>query len=102
MKPRISVLKLTAVAASLAILSGCASTGALEEVRLAAEAAKAEAAEATALADQALGTASEAEETADEALSTASEANRDAEEAKRISEQNREEMNRMFRRTMQK
>jgi hypothetical protein len=56
MNPRITVLKLTAVAVSLAILSGCASTKALEEVRLTAEAAKAEAAEARALANQAQGT----------------------------------------------
>ena len=97
-----TVLKLTAVAASLALLGGCASTKALEEVRLKAEAAQAEAAEARALANQAQSTANEAQGSANEALRTANEANRDAAEAKRISEQNREEMNRMFRRTMQK
>jgi hypothetical protein len=102
MNPRITVLKLTAVAVSLAILSGCASTKALEEVRLTAEAAKAEAAEARALANQAQGTGNQAQGTANEALRTANEAKQDAAEAKRISEQNREEMNRMFRRTMQK
>lgn len=97
-----TVLKLTAVAASLAVLSGCASTKALEEVRLKAEAAQAEAAEAKALANQAQSTANEAQGVANEAVRTANEANQDAAEAKRISEQNREEMNRMFRRTMQK
>jgi len=102
MNAKSTVLKLTAVAASLAILSGCASTKALEEVRLKAEAAQAEAAEARALANQAQGTANQAQGTANEALRTANEANRDAAEAKRVSEQNREEMNRMFRRTMQK
>ena len=102
MNPSITVLKFTAVAATLAVLSGCASTKALEEVRLKADAAQAEAAEARALANQAQSTANEAQGTANEALGTANEANRDAAEAKRISEQNREEMNRMFRRTMQK
>jgi hypothetical protein len=102
MNPKITVLKLTAVAASLAILSGCASTKALEEVRLSAEAARAEAAEARTLANQAQGTANQAQGTANEALRNANEANRNAADAKRISEQNREEMNRMFRRTMQK
>ncbi|MFO8153228.1 Lpp/OprI family alanine-zipper lipoprotein [Thioalkalivibrio sp.] len=102
MNAKSNVLKLAAVAASLAVLSGCASTKALDEVRLAAEAAKAEAAEATALASQAQGTANEAQATANEALRTANEADQDAAEANRVSEQNREEMNRMFRRTMQK
>ncbi|TVP80254.1 Lpp/OprI family alanine-zipper lipoprotein [Thioalkalivibrio sp.] len=102
MNAKSTVLKLTAVAASLAILSGCASTKALEEVRLKAEAAQAEATEARALANQAQGTANQAQGTANEAMNTADEAKQDAAEAKRISEQNREEMNRMFRRTMQK
>lgn len=95
MKPNITALKLIVVAASLAILSGCASTSALDEVRRTAEAAQAEAAEAKALANRAQGTANEA-------LGTANDAKRESAEAKRISEQNSEEMNRMFRRTMQK
>ncbi|WP_006748647.1 Lpp/OprI family alanine-zipper lipoprotein [Thioalkalivibrio paradoxus] len=95
MNPKITTLKLSAVAASLAILGGCASTSALEEVRLTAEAAQAEAAEARSIATQAQGTA-------DQALTTANEAKADAETARRTADQNREEMNRMFQRTMQK
>lgn len=95
MTPRMTALRLSAVAAALVILGGCASTQALEEVRKTAEAAQAEASEARALANQ-------AQSTANQALSTANEAQRDAGEAKRISEQNREEINRMFRRSMQK
>ncbi|WP_211263112.1 Lpp/OprI family alanine-zipper lipoprotein [Thioalkalivibrio nitratireducens] len=95
MNPKITSLKLGAVAASLAILGGCASTSALEEVRMTAEAAQAEAAEARRIATQAQGTA-------DQALTTANEAKADAEAARRTADQNREEMNRMFQRTMQK
>lgn len=95
MNPKITAPKLIAVAASLAILGGCASTSSLEEVRRAAESAQIEAAEAKALAIQAQGTANEA-------LGTANMARQDAAEAKQISEQNSLEVNRMFRRTMQK
>ena len=77
-----TALKMTAAAASLAILAGCASTSALEEVRMTAESAQADAAEARSMASQALNTANQA--------------------ALQMSEQNREEMNRMFQRSMQK
>ncbi|MGE6607880.1 Lpp/OprI family alanine-zipper lipoprotein [Halomonas sp. NPDC076908] len=83
-----NTLKMTAAAASLAILAGCASTGALEEVRLTAESAQADAAEARSMASQAMNTANQAQ--------------RDAQAALQMSEQNREEMNRMFQRSMQK
>ena len=83
-----TALKMTAAAASLAILAGCASTGALEEVRMTAESAQADAAEARSMASQALNTANQAQ--------------RDAQAALQMSEQNREEMNRMFQRSMQK
>lgn len=76
-----TTLKLTAAAASLAILAGCASTSALEEVRQTAESAQADAAEARSIATQ---------------------AQRDAQAALQMSEQNRDEMNRMFQRSMQK
>ena len=95
MNPKMTILKLSAVAASLVVLGGCASTSALEEVRRTAEAAKAEAAEARSIATQAQGTANQA-------LTTANEAKADAEAARRTADQNREEMNRMFQRTMQK
>ncbi|MFN2331560.1 MAG: Lpp/OprI family alanine-zipper lipoprotein [Halomonas sp.] len=83
-----TTLKLTAAAASLAILAGCASTGALEEVRMTAESAQADAAEARSIATQAQNTANQAQ--------------RDARAAMQMSEQNRDEMNRMFQRSMQK
>mgnify|MGYP003134729289 FL=1 len=83
-----TTLKMSAAAASLAILAGCASTGALEEVRMTAESAQADAAEARSMASQALNTANQAQ--------------RDAQAALQMSEQNREEMNRMFQRSMQK
>ncbi|CAO1665165.1 MULTISPECIES: Lpp/OprI family alanine-zipper lipoprotein [Halomonadaceae] len=83
-----TTLKMTAAAASLAILAGCASTGALEEVRMTAESAQADAAEARSMASQAMNTANQAQ--------------RDAQAALQMSEQNREEMNRMFQRSMQK
>ncbi|MBE0463307.1 MAG: hypothetical protein KA748_08450 [Halomonas sp.] len=83
-----TTLKMTAAAASLAILAGCASTSALEEVRMTAESAQADAAEARSMASQALNTANQAQ--------------RDAQAALQMSEQNREEMNRMFQRSMQK
>lgn len=83
-----TTLKLTAAAASLAILAGCASTGALEEVRMTAESAQADAAEARSIATQAQNTANQAQ--------------RDAQSAMQMAEQNRQEMNRMFERSMQK
>jgi uncharacterized lipoprotein YajG len=83
-----TTLKLTAAAASLAILAGCASTGALNEVRMTAESAQADAAEARSIATQAQNTANQAQ--------------RDAQSAMQMAEQNREEMNRMFQRSMQK
>ena len=56
-----TALKMTAAAASLAILAGCASTSALEEVRMTAESAQADAAEARSMASQALNTANQAQ-----------------------------------------
>lgn len=83
-----TTLKMTAAAASLAVLAGCASSGALEEVRMTAESAQADAAEARSIATQAQNTANQAQ--------------RDAQAALQMSEQNRDEMNRMFERSMQK
>ncbi|MDZ7852523.1 MAG: Lpp/OprI family alanine-zipper lipoprotein [Halomonas sp.] len=83
-----TTLKLTAAAASLAVLAGCASSSALEDVRMTAESAQADAAEARSIATQ--------------AQSTANQAQRDARAALQMSEQNREEMNRMFERSMRK
>lgn len=83
-----TTLKLSVAAASLAVLAGCASTSALEEVRMTAESAQADAAEARSMASQAMNTANQAQ--------------RDAQAAMQMSEQNREEMNRMFERSMQK
>ncbi|RTR05312.1 Lpp/OprI family alanine-zipper lipoprotein [Halomonas nitroreducens] len=83
-----TTLKLTAAAASLAVLAGCASSSALEEVRMTAESAQADAAEARSIATQAQNTANQAQ--------------RDAQAALQMSQQNREEMNRMFERSMRK
>ena len=83
-----TTLKLTAAAASLAVLAGCASSSALEEVRMTAESAQADAAEARSIATQAQNTANQAQ--------------RDAQAALQLSQQNREEMNRMFERLMRK
>ena len=83
-----TTLKLTAAAASLAVLAGCASSSALEEVRMTAESAQADAAEARSIATQAQNTANQAQ--------------RDAQAALQLSQQNREEMNRMFERFMRK
>ncbi|KJZ14956.1 hypothetical protein LCL99_01970 [Halomonas denitrificans] len=83
-----TTLKLTAAAASLAVLAGCASSSALEEVRMTAESAQADAAEARSIATQAQNTANQAQ--------------RDAQAALQLSQQNREEMNRMFERSMRK
>ena len=83
-----TTLKLTAAAASLAVLAGCASSSALEEVRMTAESAQADAAEARSIATQAQNTANQAQ--------------RDAQAALQLSQQNREEMNRMFERSMGK
>jgi hypothetical protein len=83
-----TTLKLTAAAASMAILAGCATNAALDEVRQTAESAQADAAEARSIATQAQNTANQAQ--------------RDAQAALQMSEQNREEMNRMFQRSMQK
>jgi len=79
---------MSVAAASLAVLAGCASSGALEEVRMTAESAQADAAEARSMASQAMNTANQAQ--------------RDAQAAMQMSQQNREEMNRMFQRSMQK
>lgn len=83
-----TTLKLSVAAASLAVLAGCASNSALEDVRNTAENAQADAAEARSMASQAMNTANQAQ--------------RDAQAAMQMSEQNREEMNRMFQRSMQK
>ncbi|GEK72278.1 MULTISPECIES: Lpp/OprI family alanine-zipper lipoprotein [Halomonas] len=83
-----TTLKLSAAAASLAVLAGCASSSALEEVRTTAESAQADAAEARSIATQAQNTANQAQ--------------RDAQAALQMSQQNREEMNRMFERSMRK
>ncbi|MCK2183442.1 Lpp/OprI family alanine-zipper lipoprotein [Halomonas getboli] len=83
-----TTLKLSAAAASLAVLAGCASSSALEEVRTTAESAQADAAEARSIAT--------------DAQSTANQAQRDAQAALQMSQQNREEMNRMFERSMRK
>ncbi|MGS2743770.1 Lpp/OprI family alanine-zipper lipoprotein [Halomonas sp. LS-001] len=83
-----TTLKMSVAAASLAVLAGCASNGALEEVRMTAESAQADAAEARSMASQAMNTANQAQ--------------RDAQAAMQMSQQNREEMNRMFQRSMQK
>lgn len=81
-------LKMTAAAASLALLAGCASSSSLDAVRMTAESAQADAAEARSMASQAMNTAQQAQ--------------RDARAAMRMTEENREEMNRMFERSMQK
>jgi uncharacterized lipoprotein YajG len=83
-----TTLKLTAAAASLALLAGCATNASVEEVRQTAESAQADAAEARSIATQAQNTANQAQ--------------RDAQAALQMSQQNREEMERMFQRTMQK
>ena len=83
-----NTLKLTAAAASLAILAGCASTSALDDVRMTAESAQADAAEARSIATQAQNTANQAQ--------------RDAQAALQMSQQNRDEMNRMFESSMRK
>lgn len=83
-----NTLKLTAAAAAMTVMAGCASTSALEDVRVTAEAAQADAAEAVGMASQAMNTANQAQ--------------RDAQAALQMSQQNREEMNRMFQRNMRK
>ncbi|GEN23867.1 hypothetical protein HCU01_18160 [Halomonas cupida] len=83
-----TTLKLTAAAASLAVLAGCASSSALEEVRVTAEQAQADASQALSVANQAQATATQAQ--------------RDAQAALQLSQQNREEMNRMFQTSMRK
>ncbi|MGO2133055.1 MAG: Lpp/OprI family alanine-zipper lipoprotein [Halomonas sp.] len=83
-----NTLKLTAAAAAMAVMAGCASTSALEDVRVTAEAAQVDAAEALGMASQAMNTANQAQ--------------RDAQAALQMSQQNREEMNRMFERNMRK
>lgn len=83
-----NTLKLSAAAASLAILAGCASTNALEEVRTTAESAQSDATEAL--------------NTANQAQNTANQAQRDAQAALQMAQENREQMNRMFERSMQK
>jgi predicted nicotinamide N-methyase len=82
-----NTLKLTAAAASLAVLA-CASTGALEEVRTTAQEAKADAAQANS--------------TANRALNTANQAQRDAQAAMQMAQENRQAMDRMFERNMRK
>ncbi|MFC3283230.1 Lpp/OprI family alanine-zipper lipoprotein [Litchfieldella rifensis] len=83
-----NTLKLSAAAASLAILAGCATNSALEEVRMTAESAQSD-------ATQALNTANQAQ-------TTANQAQRDAQAALQMAQENREQMNRMFERSMQK
>lgn len=83
-----TTLKLSAAAASLAVLAGCASQSSLEEVRTIAEDAQAEAQQANA--------------TAQEAQNTANQAQRDAQAAMQMAQENREEMDRMFERSMEK
>lgn len=87
-------LKITGIALALALVGGCASTTALDEIRWIAESAQAEATEARAMAAQ-------AQSTANQGLVAANEAKQDSAEAKRQSEEVQREMNRMFRRSIQ-
>ncbi|QJQ94119.1 MULTISPECIES: Lpp/OprI family alanine-zipper lipoprotein [Halomonadaceae] len=82
-----NTLKMTAAAASLAVLAGCANQG-MDELRTTGEATQADAAQALNVANQAQNTATQAQ--------------RDAQAALQMARENREEMNRMFQRSMQK
>ena len=80
-----NALKLTAAAASFAILAGCASDGA----------------DKTTL-EQVQSEASQANSTANKAMNTANQAQRDARAAMQMSHENRQAMDRMFDRSMRK
>lgn len=81
-----NTLKLSAVGLSLAILAGCSSSGA--DTQSGVDQARAEAAEARSMASEALNAANQAQRTAQQALQQ--------------SQSNKEEMDRMFERSMRK
>lgn len=85
---KIGIFKVSIIAATIALVAGCASQQELEEVRSAA-------AQAQATANQALQASAAAQDTANQAQTTAN-------EAKRIAEDANERVDRSFRKSMYK
>lgn len=82
-----NVLKASVVAASLAVLAGCASSGGTET---------------NGQLDQAQSDAAEAKSIAQQALDRANQADQNAQAAMQAAQRNQQAMDRMFQRSMQK
>jgi hypothetical protein len=88
----------SALAFSLALLGGCATTADVQEARTSADEAAAAAAQARTDASQARTAAEQATRTANEARTMAAEANRKADQALQETARLREAMERMYER----
>lgn len=89
-------------AATLLLLSGCATTESLDELRAAVQQAQNDAREATQVAGEARDRAQQAEQAADAASRRAEQAERTANAADERSIQTEKKIDEMFRRTMLK
>jgi hypothetical protein len=95
MKRSRAKLGMSVAAAALLLLSGCATTGATDELRAAVQQAQADANEAKRIANEALSRSQQAEQTAQKAEQTANAANQHSQSTER-------KLDEMFRRTMMK
>lgn len=96
------LLGVTAIAVSVGLATGCASTGEVEKIRAMAESAESTASQAQQAAREAMTAADEAKVAARQASDTANEALRVGEEANACCIETNEKIDRAFRRTMAK
>lgn len=96
-----SLLKISAAAASLSLVVGCASHG-KQDMQAQIDEAMKMASEAQSSADSAQAKAELAADTANKALGDASDAQKTADSAKAMAEQNSKKIDRMFKDSMQK
>jgi hypothetical protein len=96
-----SLLKISAAAASLSLVVGCASQ-ANQDMQAQIDEAMQMASEAQSTADSANAKAELAQENANKALGDASDAQQTADSAKAMAEQNAKKIDRMFKDSMQK
>lgn len=95
-------LGISVAGAALLLLSGCATTGATDELRAAVQQAQADANEAKRLANEALSRSQQAEQTANAANQRAQQAEQTANAANQRSQGTESKLDEMFRRTMLK
>ena len=97
-----NVLKVSAIVLIFGLASGCASQEAIERAQATADGAARDAAAAKSAAEAARATADSASQTASSAQSTADQALSAATESQSCCDANRDRLERMFQKTMQK